>query len=175
MRTVTSGLNPSAARRRCSRAAACRHAQPGQPPPPAPAVVIEVVEAPPCTGSCSSSTACRCSVVPIVFRPSVSCTVADTGQTLSQGAFSQWWQVMAVAPGVGLLRLAAEVAVDAVQCISRPQHLCLPTMGMLFSAWHATTHALQPMQLPGPPHAPAVFLELHRVLPQLQQVSATAS
>ena len=33
------------------------------------------------------------------------------------------------------------------QCISRPRVTCsLPTTGMLFSAWQATTQALQPMQ-----------------------------
>ena len=33
-----------------------------------------------------------------------------------------------------------------IQCISRLTATCsLPTTGMLFSAWQATTHALQPM------------------------------
>ena len=33
------------------------------------------------------------------------------------------------------------------QCISRSWiTCCLPTTGMLFSAWQATTQALQPMQ-----------------------------
>ena len=33
------------------------------------------------------------------------------------------------------------------QCISRPFSTCaLPTTGTLFSAWQATTHALQPVQ-----------------------------
>jgi hypothetical protein len=35
-----------------------------------------------------------------------------------------------------------------IQCISRPRAtIALPTMGTLFSAWHATTHALQPVQV----------------------------
>ena len=35
-----------------------------------------------------------------------------------------------------------------IQCISRRASTCsLPTTGMLFSAWQATTQALQPMQV----------------------------
>jgi len=35
-----------------------------------------------------------------------------------------------------------------IQCIERPRATCsLPTIGMLFSAWQATMHPLQPMQL----------------------------
>ena len=34
-----------------------------------------------------------------------------------------------------------------IQCISRPRRTCsLPTTGMLFSDWQATTQALQPVQ-----------------------------
>jgi hypothetical protein len=36
-----------------------------------------------------------------------------------------------------------------IQCISRPRSTwSFPTIGTLFSAVHATTHALQPTQLP---------------------------
>ena len=35
-----------------------------------------------------------------------------------------------------------------IQCISRPRSTwSLPTTGMLFSAWQATTHALQPVHV----------------------------
>ena len=44
-----------------------------------------------------------------------------------------------------------------IQCISRPLATCsLPTIGMLFSAWQATTHAVQPMQDQVDRHAPLV-------------------
>jgi len=48
---------------------------------------------------------------------------------------------------IGRLDAAAVVAVDAQPVHSRPMMTCsLPTMGILFSAWQATTQALQPMQ-----------------------------
>ena len=51
-----------------------------------------------------------------------------------------------------------------IQCISRPRITCsLPTIGMLFSAWQATMHALQPMQaVQVDRHAPLIAL---RVIP----------
>ena len=54
----------------------------------------------------------------MAFRPSSSCTVAATGQTCSQGAFSQCMQGTGWNTTAGVLGLAGEVAVDA-----QPVHL----------------------------------------------------
>src|SRR5688500_1262465 len=86
--------------------------------------------------------------------PSVSCTVAATGHTSSQGALSQWTQSIGWNTTSGF-SAAAPSACGSVfqyrpmrlQCISRLiLTWSVPTLGMLFSAWQATMHAEQPMQ-----------------------------
>src|SRR4051812_3425087 len=87
------------------------------------------------------------------LRPSVLCTVAATGHTGSQGAFSHCMQGIGWKKARGLdasaLKLAplSKYVSTRIQCISRPASTCsLPTTAMLFSATQATTQALQPMQ-----------------------------
>jgi hypothetical protein len=48
---------------------------------------------------------------------------------------------------LGVVEAARPVAVDPDPLHRRPRETsCLPTIGTLFSAWHATTQALQPTQ-----------------------------
>ena len=75
------------------------------------------------------------------------CTVAPTGQTTSQGAFSHCMHGTGWKYVFGFVRRALVDRSMRSQCMWRPRLICsLPTTGILFSAWHATTHALQPMQ-----------------------------
>src|SRR5947209_4122654 len=84
----------------------------------------------------------------MVFNPSLSCTVAATGHTCSHGAFSHCWQ--------SITWLTTATSSDSgsplkyrstrIQFISRCRlHSSLPTTGMLFSDWHASKHAPQPV------------------------------
>jgi hypothetical protein len=88
----------------------------------------------------------------ISLRPSSLCVVAATGQTYSHGAFSQCWHIIGWNVACGFS--SAEASPQPVpkyasirsQCIARWRSTwSLPTTGMLFSLWQATTHALQPM------------------------------
>ena len=74
-------------------------------------------------------------------------TVAATGQTCSQGASSQCMQGTGWTTTSGLPEGSPEkYRSRRIQCISRPfATWALPTTGMLFSLWQATTHALHPM------------------------------
>src|SRR3954451_24156528 len=84
----------------------------------------------------------------MTLRPSVSWTVAETGQTTSHGACSQcmhgigWKKVSLGASGSPLYQVST-----LIQCIWRLRRTSsLPTTAMLFSAWQAVLQALQPMQ-----------------------------
>ena len=98
------------------------------------------------------------------FRPSLLWTVAPTGQTSSQGAFSQcmqgtgWWMRRRAGLVPWCSAGAVEVAVHPQPVHLPPRSTCsLPTTGMLFSAWQAMTQALQPRQvLEVDRHAPGV-------------------
>ena len=78
----------------------------------------------------------------------MSWTEASTGQTGSQGAFSQCMQGTGWKPADRLAARPRLVAVDP-QPVHHRARLATssgPTTGMLFSDWQATTQALQPMQ-----------------------------
>ena len=80
--------------------------------------------------------------------PSALCVVAPTGQT-TRTARSR--SACTAPAGDTTLRVVTrsprEIVVDANPVhLALRDHLSLPTTGMLFSAWQATTHALQPMQ-----------------------------
>src|SRR5215467_11463152 len=80
--------------------------------------------------------------------PSVLCVVAATGHTYSHGAVSQCWQNIGWKYASGLSAGPSKYVSIRIQCISRPRATSfLPTVGMLFSAWQAITHALHPTHL----------------------------
>jgi hypothetical protein len=88
----------------------------------------------------------------MLFVPSGPCTVAFTGHTTSHGAFSQCthatgWAIISR----GLFRSSpVKYRSTRIHVISRPLATSvLPTIGMLFSLWHATVHTPQPVQLAG--------------------------
>ena len=81
------------------------------------------------------------------LSPSSLWTVAPTGQTSSHGAFSHCMHGTGWKYVSRIVEVALVVAVDAHPVhLPAARHLSLPTTGMLFSAWQATTQALQPMQ-----------------------------
>ena len=85
----------------------------------------------------------------IALMPSGECTVALTGQTCSHGAFSQCTHIMGCWTMPGSDSSCAHVVAVEPQPVhlALPMATCsLPTTGTLFSDWHATTHALHPVQ-----------------------------
>ena len=89
----------------------------------------------------------------ISFSPSTLWLVASTGQTTSHGVFSQcmhgsgWKYVSGSAAVSGFFSSVTKYVSMRIQCMFRSASTwSLPTTGMLFSLWQATTHALHPMQ-----------------------------
>ena len=126
-------------------------------------VVVEEVEAADLVRAVVGAEAgADAAVVDHLVQPVVaSATVALTGQTYSQGAFSQCSQAMRLgrptAGPPGCPRSSGRCGASASRGCARPASL--PTTGMLFSAWQAMMQAPQPMQrgeVDG--HAPAVLL-----------------
>src|SRR3954464_8671971 len=84
----------------------------------------------------------------ISFSHCVLCVVAPVGHTFSHGAYSQCMQGTGCGYSRGRSTDPAKYVSIRSQCISRIRATsCFPTVGMLFSAWHATTHALHPMHV----------------------------